>query len=113
MAFPSTPSVVKQVPELKALDEAMKKAPIGSQVGFNVAYRGIKDIEHEKWVYEKTGSSSWKVTIIKEDGTTREGGSYRGIKALQSMSDKKYNATYNGEGITKKEADILKKRKRK
>lgn len=109
-AFPSSATVVKHSEPLRQLDTALKEAPVGTTVAFNTAYRGAKGIEHEKWVYEKTSSTAWKSTVIK-DGNARDNGSYRGIKLLQSMSDKKYNA-FGDTGLTAAEQALLKKKKK-
>lgn len=103
MAFPSTASVVKRVPQLKELDQALKDAPEGTTISFNLGQR-----IGETWVYEKTGKSKWTASIVSGN-TVRNGGSYSGIKLLQSVSDKKYNSL--SEGMTSKELEIYKKKK--
>ena len=110
MAFPSSKTIVKNVPDLQKLDDALKSAPIGTTVAFSIAYGGYANTKHEKWVYEKTSDTSWKSTILREDGTVRPNGSYRGIKALQSISDKKWSS-YGDEGLTKAENNLLRKKR--
>ena len=106
MAFPSSASVVKRVPALKSLDTAMKNAPEGTVVAF-------KDARiNQKVVYEKIGSTSWRKSTIQDDGNVRVNGTFKGIKALQSVSDVKYYTSYwDGIGLTAKEAELIKKKK--
>ena len=113
MAFPSSASVIKNVPSLRAMKENLDNAKEGAVVSFYLGNTGMEDTV----VYEKVGAKSWSVTRLKNnngnieqyDGTSK----LMGSDLLKSFADKHYRSFDSKAQFTKEYEDAYKKLKRK
>ena len=116
MAFPSSKSVVNNVPELKRLKNAVDAAPIGAVVSFHI---GGGDRHEDTAVFEKVSSKVWTETGLRsKNGKVEQYGGvsrHQGSNLLKAMADKKERSYYadNKAEFTKAYEEAYKKTKKK